>query len=147
MRTAAGLSQSQLAASMSARYSVSRYETGRRDAGNMTLGMASKLAAALGVDVDTFTRALLDVPAWPTLPTRRYETLKRRLRRLGHTQAWLADQTGLAPMQVSRYATGDTYLTQLSLAHATRIATPLGVTSFTVTHRVSCCWSLIRLLP
>lgn len=75
MRTAAGLSQSQLAASMSARYSVSRYET-----------------------------------------------LKRRLRRLGHTQAWLAEQTGLTPLQVSRYATGATYLTQLSLERATRIA-------------------------
>lgn len=75
MRTAAGLSQSQLAASMSARYSVSRYET-----------------------------------------------LKRRLRRLGRTQAWLAEQTGLTPLQVSRYATGATYLTQLSLERATRIA-------------------------
>lgn len=107
---------------MSARYSVSRYETGSRDAGNMTLGMASKLATALGMDVDTFTRTLLDIPAWPTLPARRYETLKRRLRRLGHTQAWLAEQTGLTPLQVSRYATGSTYLTQLSLERATRIA-------------------------
>lgn len=122
MRTAAGLSQSQLAASMSARYSVSRYETGSRDAGNMTLGMASKLATALGVDVDTFTQTLLNVPAWSTLPARRYETLKRRLRRLGRTQAWLAEQTGLTPLQVSRYATGATYLTQLSLERATRIA-------------------------
>lgn len=122
MRTAAGLSQSQLAASMSARSSVSRYETGSRDAGNMTLGMASKLATALGVDVDTFTQTLLNVPAWPTLPARRYETLKRRLRRLGRTQAWLAEQTGLTPLQVSRYATGATYLTQLSLERATRIA-------------------------
>lgn len=125
MRTAAGLSQSQLAASMSARYSVSRYETGSRDAGNMTLGMASKLATALGMDVDTFTQTLLDIPAWPTLPARRYETLKRRLRRLDHTQAWLAEQTGLTPLQVSRYATGNTYLTQLSLERATRIAQAL----------------------
>lgn len=145
MRTAAGLSQSQLAASMSARYSVSRYETGRRDAGNMTLGMASKLAATLGVD--TFTRALLDVPAWPTLPTRRYETLKRRLRRLGHTQAWLADQTGLAPMQVSRYATGDTYLTQLSLAHATRIARTVQAGSWTWRSGDRGCRDLHKCIP
>ena len=74
------------------------------------------------MDVDTFTQTLLNVPAWPTLPARRYETLKRRLRRLGHTQAWLAEQTGLTPLQVSRYATGATYLTQLSLERATRIA-------------------------
>ena len=125
MRTAAGLSQSQLAASMSARYSVSRYETGSRDAGNMTLGMASKLATALGVDVDTFTQTLLNVPAWPTLPARRYETLKRRLRRLGRTQAWLAEQTGLTPLQVSRYATGATYLTQLSLERPPGRAKPV----------------------
>lgn len=125
MRTAAGLSQSQLATSMSAHYSISRYETGARDASNMTLGMASRLAAALGMDVDTFNRTLLDIPAWPTLPARRHETLKRRLRRLGRTQAWLAEQTGLAPLQVSRYATGATDLTQLSLTRATQIAQAL----------------------
>ncbi len=125
MRTDAGLSQNQLAAAMETRYNTSRYETGARDAGNMTLRMACKLADALGMDVDMFAQTLLNVPAWPTLPARRYETLKRRLRRLDHTQAWLAEQTGLAPIQVSRYATGATYLTQLSLERATRIAQAL----------------------
>lgn len=122
MRKAADLSQSQLAESMSARYSVSRFETGVRDPGNMTLGMASHLAAALNMDVDTFARTLLDIPAWPTIPPRRYETLRRRLNHLGHDNAWLAAQAGLTPSQISKYLNGTVYMPQLSLERATLLA-------------------------
>lgn len=51
MRTAAGLSQSQLAASMSARYSVSRYATGNTYLTQLSLERATRIAQALQADL------------------------------------------------------------------------------------------------
>lgn len=122
MRDTAGLSQSQLAASMTSRYNVSQFETGVRDPGNMTLDKAARYAHAMHMDLDDFARTLLDEQPWPTLRPQGRETLRTRLARLGCTGVWLAKQTGLTTTQVSRYVNGGVNPARLSLERAMLIA-------------------------
>lgn len=122
MRDAAGLSQSQLATSMSSHYNVSQFETGVRDPGNMTLGKAARYAHALHMDLDDFARTLLDEQPWPTLRPQGHETLRTRLARLRCTGVRFAEQTGLTPVQVSRYVNGGVNPARLSLERAMLIA-------------------------
>ncbi|KFI64559.1 helix-turn-helix domain-containing protein [Bifidobacterium cuniculi] len=102
-------------------------EHGDRGVAAMPLDTAVCLARAVGVTLDEFTRAVLDLADW-AVRAPEPATFAEARRECGYTQDDLAKKAGATRTAIAEYENGRAPLGQLSLARAARLAQALHVT-------------------
>lgn len=102
-------------------------EIGDKDVAAIPLDTAARLARAIGVTLDEFTRTVLDLADWAT---RNPEpaTFAEARRECDYTQDGLAKKAGATRTAIAEYENGRAALGQLPLARAARFAQALHVT-------------------